>query len=201
MDMKPDFDRSTVLQILESAFNRAAEVDYRDAHIHIEEDVRAATYRYIRNALDLAPNWKVLVNPTAFGSAGESAEMFKPDLVFFHWPPGYPNPRVEVFVEIKHWPNKESVEHDLKKLERLKSCFREDDPAVAFFAILGNGFDRASADLLCDEMTARFKAHVWFVPHWSSEWGEGESLYKGPFWDAVGCDPWRARLKHRTENG
>jgi len=199
--MKPDFDRATVLQILESAFYRAAEVDYRDAHIHNEEDIRSATYRYIRNALDLAPNWKVLVNPTAFGSCTEAPERFKPDLVIFHWPPGHPHPKVEVFLEIKHWPSRELVEHDLSKLQRLKTYFPDDDPAVAFFAIVGHGFDRASADLLRADMVMNFKAHVWLVPHWSKEWGEGESLYKGPFWDAAGCDPWRARLRHKTKQG
>ncbi|TVQ56011.1 MAG: hypothetical protein EA366_10230 [Spirulina sp. DLM2.Bin59] len=199
--MKPDLDRSTVLKILESAFYRCAELDYRNAHIHNEEDVRSATYRYARNALDLASNWRILVNPSASLVSTGVKNHCKPDFVVFHWPDTQSYPSVEIFLEIKHWPNEDKIERDLKKLQKIKSEFSEDSPTIAFFAIVGHGFNKQSAESLRIKMIDKYQALVWLVPHWSDEWQPDGALYQGPFWDNVGLDPWRARLKHKKTNG
>ena len=190
--MKPDFDRSTALKILEAAFYRCAETDYPHGHIHNEEDVRASTYRHARAAFDLVPNWRLLTNLSAFGKRSKSKEHFKPDITLFHWSPNTPFPRVEIFAEIKHWPNETKMVSDLKKLTKLREIYTPERPDIAFFAILGHGFDHTSAAKLTKQLRRRFQAHIWLVPHWGPE----GSLYVGPWNDAADLDPWRARLRH-----
>lgn len=193
--MQPDFDRPTALKILEAAFYRAAELDYAQGHIHNEEDVRASTYRHARAAFDLVPAWRLLTNLSAFSNGAKLNEYFRPDITIFHWPPKTPSPRIEIFAEIKHWPSEAKIVTDLKKLVRLRDLYTPERPDVAFFAIVGHGFDHKSAAALTKELRRRFKANIWLVAHW----GLKGSLYSGPWNDAANLDPWRARLKHLHE--
>jgi YD repeat-containing protein len=184
----PDFDRDCVLQILRAAFYRCAESDYAQGHIIGEEDVRASVYRYTRDALDLAPSWRVFSNLTAFEIAGPDAQSFKPDLTFFHSTDGHSTATVKLLAEIKHWPNTEEIDRDIQKLKRLSRSFIPDAPALAFFAILGTGFKDREVSQLELEYAKRYPdVCVWFRQH--------HGLYRGP-WDPVsGLDPWRRRLR------
>ena len=194
--MRPDFNRNTALKILEAAFYRTAELDYAQGHIHNEEDVRASTYRHARAAFDLVPNWRLLTNLSAFSKEEKSKEYFRPDITIFHQRQKKASPRIEIFAEIKHWPNEAKIEADLKKLVRLRDIYTPERPDVAFFAILGNRFDYKSAEILTKKLRKRFKANIWLVAHWGPE---GRSLYQSNWNKAVNLDPWRARLKHLHE--
>ncbi len=190
---RPDFDRATVLQILESAFYRCAEQDYATGRVINEEDVRASVYRYVRNSLDLVPQWRVFTNLSSFSSPGTDHGFFKPDLVFFHSPDDEHSPRVEIFAEIKHWPDRPKIEADLAKLAKLHDIYQPEMPDVAFFAIVGTNLPAdAALALACDLKRQHPNAHIWLKPH---EQPDGP-LYKGPWDRATRLDPWRKRLRH-----
>ncbi len=191
---RPDFDRATVLQILESAFYRAAEQDYAKGYIINEEDVRASVYRYVRNSLDLVPLWRVFTNLSSFSSPDTEQGFFKPDLVFFHSPGDEYSPRVEIFAEIKHWPDQPKIEADLAKLDKLRKIYQPESPDVAFFAIVGTDIPADDALKLTLALKSKHPdAHIWLKPHVQPD---GSAIYDGP-WDlASGLDPWRKRLRH-----
>ncbi len=198
---RPDLDRAAVLKILESGFYHAAEIDYAQGHIHNEEDVRAATYRHVRAAFDLIPNWRLLTNVSAFTDCEDSSECFRPDFAVFHRFPDADKDKVEIatieiFAEIKHWPSEAKIVSDLEKLVRLREIYTPERPDIAFFAILGHGFNHTKVAALNTQLLQRFQANIWLVPHWDPKWGGDGSLYKGPWVEAANLDPWRARLRH-----
>ncbi|MFA6176078.1 MAG: hypothetical protein WC765_05840 [Phycisphaerae bacterium] len=192
MPIKSDFDRPRALTFLKAAFWRAADKDYAHGHIHNEEDVRASTYRYARNALDRDPTWRLFTNLSAFSNRANSNAYFRPDISIFHWKPKAPSPRIEIFAEIKHWPNESKIIADLKKLARLREIYTPEHPDIAFFGILGHGFNHISAAKLTVDLRRRFKANIWLIAHH----GPKGPLYAGPWSEAAKLDPWRARLKH-----
>lgn len=187
----PDFDRRTVLQILEAAFHRCADHDYASGYIINEEDMRACVYRNVRNALDLSERWRVFTNLSCFAAPGTEDACFKPDLVFFHLSEDQQSARVEIFAEIKHWPNAQKVEADVEKLAKLRALYMPEHPDVAFFGIMGTSVTE-SEDLALDLQRRYPDVRVWLRPHFL----ESGALYRGPWDDVAKYDPWRKRLRH-----
>lgn len=198
----PHFDRTIALRILQAAFYRAAHEDYVKGHVHNEEDIRASTYRHARAAFDLDDTWRLFTNLSAFSKPDNQRERirehFRPDMCLFHLPPRARYPRIEIFVEIKHWPTLDEITRDLTKLRNLSREYTPEHPAIAFFAIVGSQFKKRKAkgvEELAAQMEKDYDAHVWLVPHF----GDDESpLYKAHWNETQKLDPWRARLRHIT---
>lgn len=183
----PDFERETVVQLARAAFYRSAEYDYANGYIIQEEDVRASVYRYIRDALDLAPAWRVFLNLTTSDADETEAGLYKPDLIFFHSPDNHATATVEMLVEIKHWPSPSRVERDIDKLLKLRQSFTS-APAIAFFAIVGRDFRDRDAIEIEQEYVARYPGvSVWFRHH--------DALYRGPWDHVTRLNPWQRAMR------
>lgn len=191
-------DRATVLNLVRAAFLQAATIDYRDGHVHCEEDMRACVYRYVRNGLELFPEWRIFVNLSAFSGKGGFS---KPDMSLFRWP-GYHGadssgePQLEIAVEIKHWPNRAQVEQDVEKLMSLHDSFDE-APNGLFIAVVGTGWDRGSVAEVMEHLSTHPGVSVMLKPTYPDGPDVQESyLYRGPWREDCRLDPWRARLRN-----
>jgi len=129
----------------------------------------------------------VFLNLTAKTSNQHGAEAYKPDLSFLTLDENYA--KVEIFVEIKHWPSEEQIKTDIDKLRELRNAFRKDDPWLIFAAIMGTDIDISSISELEREMKdivdESIHLDVFLKPH----------NYSGSWNEKTQWDPWRQRLR------
>ncbi len=184
------YTRATVLEILKASFHQFAHFDYAEKFTDNEEDERASIYRYVRNTLDMDTSWRMFLSYTTKGNT-ENPTLYKPDMVFLHSEDNHKTEKVELFVEIKNWPEEEAIINDIGKLLKLKEHFSKYDPDIIFLAILGHNFTDKSIDNIKSEIRKKIQTetsvHLCFEKH--------DGLFKGPWINERNTDPWRVTLR------
>lgn len=179
--------RQDVLKIIHDAFNKTVDYEYKNGFCINEEDIRANIYCHVREKIKDDKSWRVFLNLTAKTSNQHGAEAYKPDLSFLTLDEN--DAKVEIFVEIKHWPSEQQIKCDIDKLDELRKAFRKDDPWLIFTAIMGTDIDTSRISELERKMKARVdkSSHldVFLKPH----------NYSGPWNEKTQFDPWRQRLR------
>jgi len=182
--------RQDVVKIIHDAINKTADFEYKNGFCINEEDIRANIYCHVREklkALKADNSWRVFLNLTAKTSNQHGAEAYKPDMSFLTLVGN--DARVEIFVEIKHWPSEQQIKKDIHKLFELRKAFRKDDPWLIFSAIMGTDIDKSRISELERKMKALVdeSSHldVFLKPH----------IYSGHWNEKTQWDPWRQRLR------
>ena len=183
-----------MILLLKSAFERCVSHDYARERIIKEEDVRACVFSYLKPTVDLCDDWRMFVDSVTIPlpEATTDARLWRPDLVFFT-DSSSDSPKVEILVEIKHWPSDEKIESDLQKLRTVQARFGG-TPEIVFFAIV-EGPNETMAAERAKRLSAEHNAHVWLASHHRSS---GVPIYAGRWCEEAKMDPFRAVLNARV---
>jgi len=187
-------EREEVMESLEKAFRRVGEFDYGRKYTHLEEDLRASLYRYVRDFLDVDDHWRIFLS---YMTGEKDVERNKPDMIFtFGEPIEHAQHKLEILVEMKNWPRpntKELIKHDCEKMIKISKLFPESKPDMYFLGIIGDKYTSEKVKKLEDEISEKYnneRLHVILLSH--------RDLYEGPWENKEKTDPWK-RLLQRTE--
>jgi hypothetical protein len=161
------------------------EHDYAHKYTENEEDERSCMYRYIRNELDDQEinNTRVFLS-YSFRIDGN---ILKPDIMITSHDNGFKNIKTEAIVEMKNWPNEDSIKKDIKKLINYGKALHSETPALFFVGILGNSFNNVDVDNFISNSLNEDSVVVMLRKH--------SDLYKGPWCNVTKKDPWRAKYR------
>ncbi len=111
------YDVNIVTNIIEKAFHYTCRNDYAHGYAIFEADIRNSIYFHVRRALDYDERWRIFSD---LSKKIDGKKIYKPDFVLFKSEDNHKTEKIEIVVELKHWPNIGKIEHDLNKLRDFK---------------------------------------------------------------------------------
>jgi hypothetical protein len=193
----PRAPRELVMKTLEQAFRKAAEQDYAYKLTHTEEDLRAATYRYIRQDMDPFPDWRFFLSfETRWLASDGSKSLKKPDIACLKtneddvW-----KQSLEIAVEMKNWPSDQQILDDIHALQALQDGATKFNPTgtkkihIVFMAILRQSSDKPEA------VAAWVRKEIPNLENLRLLLHRHQDIYQGPWDREKNDDPWLRLLR------